>query len=212
MGSPGSRPGASIEVRKPSCARSTSLPGLPSDRQLDIPTGMPNIGFEASVGVVRVIVCSGAAICLLVLAGCGSLSESSAPSPHDSPPCDGVATTDYGLGNAVQQAAVDLAALPKAFSTGVGEVSATPESDLLHVEVHLCGPDATLDDTKDAASIVAREIAEAELLGDRVATVLVVNPLAGQEITADPFDAPTFATDTAPREHRDQWALTEQER
>ncbi|WP_157851067.1 hypothetical protein [Gordonia phthalatica] len=155
---------------------------------------------------MRALSAAGAIALSVGLVGC---ADSSADQSATAPPCDGVATSDFGLGNAVHAAVPALAALPVRFSTGDARVKRVADSDSLIVEVHLCAPDASVDETRDAASAVAREVAAAPMLGTDVAQMIVENPPASQRITADPFEPAVFTAAADVDTLRSQWLITE---
>ncbi|MFT4199896.1 hypothetical protein [Gordonia sp. (in: high G+C Gram-positive bacteria)] len=139
----------------------------------------------------------------VVALGAGACGEQQPQA--STPPCAGEATAEYGLGNAIHAAAGGLASLSPRFSTGSATVVPAPGTGRLVVEVHLCSLGAGLDATKDAATVIAHQIADAASLGSRVARVVVVNPPTGGRIVADPFDAAAFAAVGAPASMRSTW-------
>ncbi|WP_155820879.1 hypothetical protein [Gordonia hirsuta] len=152
---------------------------------------------------------AGAVALGLMVLGCGQNDEPvSAAAGETMPPCEGVATSDYGLGDAIRASLSALTSLSPRFSTGTGTAVPAAGTNTLLVEVHLCGPGAQLDTTKDAATAVAREVAISRTLGDRVQRMTVLNPSTGQRIAAEPFEASAFASDAAASTLRSRWHPT----
>lgn len=146
----------------------------------------------------------------LALAGCTphvTVTTSTITARAALPECDGSATSEYGLGDAVRESITSLAALPNRFSTGLGTVA--DASGRLSVTVRLCGPGADADQTRDAASIVARSIAKSTSLGTNVDAVRVENPNTGVRIVAKPFDAARFTSSASVADLRGQWHADE---
>ncbi|MFT4125442.1 MAG: hypothetical protein QM662_04355 [Gordonia sp. (in: high G+C Gram-positive bacteria)] len=138
--------------------------------------------------------------------GCSHQTSPATRSAAESaPPCAGMATSEYGLGDAVHRSLSALVSLPTRFSTGAATVTAVAGSDTVTIEIHLCGPGANLDVTKDAATAVAHEIALSATLGGRVERMTVLNPATAQRIAAEPFDVVAFAADAAASTLRGQW-------
>lgn len=147
----------------------------------------------------------------ITLAGCTvrMTTETSDASPTISalPACDGAATSEHGLGNAIRDSIAVLSALPPRFSTGAGTVT---ESDgRLIVTMRLCGPGASADQTRDAASAVSRSIGRSAELGPKVSAVHVENPDAAIRIVTSPFDAVRFAANVPLTDLRSEWRIDE---
>lgn len=159
----------------------------------------------------RSLAAPAAVIAGLMLAGCTpqvmvkSFGETSTRAAL--PTCEGSATSEFGLGNAVRDSITSLASLPIRFSTGSGTV--TDVGGRLTISIRLCGPGADADQTRDAASVVARSIAESDSLGANVDAVRVENPDSAVRIVAKPFDAARFGQGTPVAELRGQWHLDE---
>ncbi|WP_139061865.1 hypothetical protein [Tsukamurella pulmonis] len=121
------------------------------------------------------------------------------------PACEGAATSEHGLGEAVRASISELSSLPPRFSTGEGTV--TEDGGRLVVTMRLCGPGATDDQTRDAASAVSRSIGRSATLGSKVQAVHIENPDVSIRIVASPFDSARFSTGAGLADLRDQWRL-----
>lgn len=155
----------------------------------------------------RSIFISAASAAMLLLAGCvpqvTGNTGTSTTSGGGIPPCEGSATSEYGLGDAVRSSIAELGSLPVRFSTGEATVTATDTG--LVVFLRLCGPGADLDATRDAASSVARSVAKSESLGTKVQVFRVENPNESARIVATPFEAERFEATGTLTSLRGQW-------
>lgn len=139
------------------------------------------------------------------ITGCDSSDDAGTSTP---PACDGVATSDYGLGEAIAAAAPKLAQLPHRVSTGTATVLTVDGAKApLRVAITVCG--SGLDDNalKDAASTLAVAVADARSLGPQVGALSVELQSADKVAQANPFNAASFRSATDVTAVRDQWTV-----
>ncbi|NMO05170.1 hypothetical protein HH308_28530 [Gordonia sp. TBRC 11910] len=148
-----------------------------------------------------------AALAVVAVAGCGS-ADHSAASSSALPACSGVATSDYGLGDALASAAAKLAALPHRVATGTATVLRVDGAKApLRVAITVCGDGLDDDSLKDVASTLAVAVAGARELGNQVGALSVELQSANKVAQADPFNAASFASGTDVATVRGQWRI-----
>ncbi|MFW0790714.1 hypothetical protein [Gordonia sp. CPCC 205333] len=150
------------------------------------------------------VICCGVAIAVIV-SGCQSGDQTAAPLPT----CPGSATSDYGLGNALNAAVPKLSALPHRVATGTGTVIAVDGAAApLRVAITVCGDG--LDDTalKDVASTLGIAIADGSLLGTEVGGLSVELQPANKVAQAAPFVAKNFTPTAVLADLRQNWVIS----
>lgn len=155
------------------------------------------------------LIASAVACAAVTLTGCSlrtTVTTDGGASSEALPACDGSATSAYGLGEAVRSSIAQLSTVRPRFSTGLGEV--TDNAGRLTVSLRLCGPGATENQTKDAASAVARSVAASSTLGAAVDEVRIENPDAALVIISRPFDSARFANHTKAQDLRGLWTIS----
>lgn len=126
------------------------------------------------------------------------------------PACEGSATSEHGLGEAVQASAAQLSTIRPRFSTGLGTV--TDNAGRFTVSLRLCSPGATPDQTRDAATAVAKSIAASSVLSSAVDEIHVENPDSSIRLVTKPFDAARFRSGASLADSRTLWHTDTQER
>ncbi|GAB20573.1 hypothetical protein GOEFS_120_00330 [Gordonia effusa NBRC 100432] len=145
-----------------------------------------------------------ATVFTLVSSGCQDSEQSAAALPT----CPGSATSEYGLGNAINAAAPKLAALPDRVATGEGTViSVEGAAAPLRVAITVCGTGLDDAELKDVASTLGIAVAGTTSLGKQVGALTVELQPANKVIRAAPFVANNFTSTAELTDLRGNWAI-----